>query len=335
MDTDTTDLGALDGLGLLPPSEDGVFKSLLTRAEAKPVLRDVLGSFLELPVIDAEVRNVETPIFDIGEKRQRFDINCKLDGNRQAEVEMQTVAMDGDSTVSGHRNIKGRAIMNLCDIHAKQGGRGDAYGSLMQSFQITICGYTVFPDREGFIDRFSFRDKRGYELSDAVGIVFAELSKLSAVMKKPVGDMTPAEMWAIFFRYADAPKHRQLLAKITKTRSEIKMATELLTTISKDETERANYHTRLVLQRDNAHTRAVLRREGHDAGLKEGRVAGLKEGHDAGLNEGLKAGHDAGLKEGRMEIAKNLLSFNTPIETIAQATGLSLSELERLRGGKQ
>ncbi|MDR1571150.1 MAG: Rpn family recombination-promoting nuclease/putative transposase, partial [Clostridiales Family XIII bacterium] len=95
METDMTDIGALDGLDLLPPSEDGVFKSLLTRPEAGPVLRDVLGSFLELPVIDAEVRNVETPIYDVGEKRQRFDINCRLDGNRQAEVEMQTEAMDG------------------------------------------------------------------------------------------------------------------------------------------------------------------------------------------------------------------------------------------------
>ncbi|MCL1918980.1 MAG: hypothetical protein FWG14_11795 [Peptococcaceae bacterium] len=31
---------------LLPPYEDGIFKSLLTHPEAKPVLRDVVESYL-------------------------------------------------------------------------------------------------------------------------------------------------------------------------------------------------------------------------------------------------------------------------------------------------
>jgi predicted transposase/invertase (TIGR01784 family) len=148
----------LDGIDLLPPSDDGIFKSLLTRPESKPILRDVMASYLDLPVSDAAVRNVETPIFDIGEKRQRFDINCVLDSDKQAEVEMQTEAMDGDSLTAGHTNVKGRAILNLCDIHAKQRAKGEDYRDIMRSFQLTICGYTVFPDRPDFITRFSFRD---------------------------------------------------------------------------------------------------------------------------------------------------------------------------------
>jgi hypothetical protein len=35
---------------LLPPSEDGVFKPLLTHPDAKPVLRDVIASILQIPV---------------------------------------------------------------------------------------------------------------------------------------------------------------------------------------------------------------------------------------------------------------------------------------------
>ena len=44
---------------LLPPSEDGVFKTLLTHPEAKPILCDTIGSFLHFPVVKAEVRNIE------------------------------------------------------------------------------------------------------------------------------------------------------------------------------------------------------------------------------------------------------------------------------------
>jgi hypothetical protein len=65
--------------------------------------------------------------------------------------------------------------------------------------QITICGYTVFPEKIDFISRYSFADEDGHELSDAVGIVFVELSKLNRIMKKPAGEMTPAEMWSTFY----------------------------------------------------------------------------------------------------------------------------------------
>ena len=53
---------------LLPPHEDGVFKTLMTHPEAKPILRDVVESFLRFPVIKVEVRNVELPISDINLK---------------------------------------------------------------------------------------------------------------------------------------------------------------------------------------------------------------------------------------------------------------------------
>jgi predicted transposase/invertase (TIGR01784 family) len=266
----TDDIKDLDELDLLPPSDDGIFKSLLTRPESKPILRDVMASYLNLPIAEVSIRNVETPIFNVGEKRQRFDINCILDDDKQVEVEMQTEAMDGDSHLTEHKNIKGRAILNLCDIHAKQEAKGDDYSDIMRSFQITICGYTVFTDRKEHISRFSFRDESGYELSDTPGIVFVELTKLDAVTHKAPEEMTPAEMWSVFIKYADKPKYRHLINKLTTAREEIKMATEVLTSISKDETERANYHTRLVLQRDNAHTKAVMRREGRAEGRSLG-----------------------------------------------------------------
>jgi hypothetical protein len=73
---------------LLPAWEDGVFKSLLTRPEAKPVLRDLISSILQMTVMDVEVTVNELPVSGIDEKRSRLDVNCRLDGRRQANVEM-------------------------------------------------------------------------------------------------------------------------------------------------------------------------------------------------------------------------------------------------------
>ena len=91
---------------LLPPSEDGVFKTLLTHPDAKAVLRDVVESFLRFPVVKVEVRNVELPISDINEKRERFDVNCTIDDGSQLDVEMQSEAMTGDNLRSDHKIVK-------------------------------------------------------------------------------------------------------------------------------------------------------------------------------------------------------------------------------------
>jgi predicted transposase/invertase (TIGR01784 family) len=286
---------------LLPPSEDGVFKTLLTHPDAKPVLRDIIASILQIPVVEVEVKNTELPIADIGEKRERLDVNCRIDGGGQADVEMQTEPMPGDSAASGHAGLKSRSIYYLCDLHASQEGRGLGYDRLLRSYQITFCGYTVFPGRESFVSRFSFRDEEGTELLDTVGIAFVELSKLGAAMEKPVEEMTGAEMWGIFFGHGNEPEHRGLLNKMMSAKGEIKMASELLASISKDEVERAHYRSRKMFRMDLEHGLATSREEGRN--------------------------------EKSREIALNLLNMGVPTHTIADATGLTGAEIETLKAG--
>lgn len=49
-----------------------------------------------------------------------------------------------------------------------------------------------------------------------------------------------------------------------------------------------------------------------------------------GLAEGRAEGKEEGLAEGKIAIARNLKSLSLPVETIAQATGLSIQEIEAL-----
>ena len=281
---------------LLPPAEDGVFRTLLTHPDAEPILRDIIESFLQFPVTKVEVKNVEMPISDINEKRERFDVNCAInDGSQQADVEMQADAMKGDSQKTDHRIIKSRAIYNLCDLHSGQTGRGISYDKLMRSYQMMFCGYTVFPDRSDFVNRFSFRDEKGEELLDTVGIVFIELSKLSAFINKPVKDMSSEEQWSMFFAYGGDSNYLDLMNGLEDAREEIKMARELLSTISQDENERARFRSRRMFQMDMEHDRAVTR------------------------------------DERSMEIAMNMLKLSMAVELIAQVTGLTIAEVEALR----
>jgi predicted transposase/invertase (TIGR01784 family) len=311
-------LDAMDIPKILPPSDDSIFKTLLTHPSAEAVLRDVISSVLNLSVLSAEVRSNELPVTDVFEKQERFDVNCTIDGGKQIELEMQCEAMKGDSIANRHKNIKTRCVYYVCDLHSSQPSRGDSYGDMLKTYQITFCGYTIFENHADFISRFSLKNDEGVELTDAISLVFIELSKLGQVLKKPVKEMTATEMWSVFFGYADNEKYREVIRGITSARKEISMASELLASISQNETERARFRARKKWRSDYNHNMIMSRREG------------LAEGKAEGLAEGLAEGEAKGEHQKAVAIARNLLSLKMPIDQIAQATGLTPRQIETL-----
>ena len=111
--------------------------------------------------------------------------------------------------------------------------------------------------------------------------------------------MTGEEAWASFFAYASNPDYKDLISKLAMEREEIKMAEEMLQSISKDEIERARFRSRRMFQMDQEHDRVIAQREGR--------------------------------AEGRAEVAGKLKSAKAlSNEEIAQFTGLPLSEVENL-----
>ena len=72
---------------ILPPSDDRVFKLILTSPDAKPVLMDLVSAIIGRKVADVEVRNNELPPGDTEEKAERFDVNCRLDDGTQVDLD--------------------------------------------------------------------------------------------------------------------------------------------------------------------------------------------------------------------------------------------------------
>ncbi len=74
--------------------------------------------------------------------------------------------------------------------------------------------------------------------------------------------------------------------------------------------------------------------KGHARGLEEGiakgKAAGLEEGIAKGKAAGLEEGRAEGLEEGKKEVARSLKSLGIPPATIAQSTGLTAEEIEKL-----
>ena len=303
-------------MDILPPSDDRIFKLILTSPDAKPILMDLISVLIGRRVVDLEIRNNELPPQDTMEKAQRFDVNCRLEDGTQIDLEMQATPIEEDPMEDGedkkHENLKGKCVYYVCDLHSSQSAKGvRRYDRLAQSYQITFCMYTVFPDKPYFVNSFSLRHDQDNELlCDAVHIIFVELSKLKEVLKKPVSDMTDLEKWAIFFRYADSSRYRETVNEVIASKEELQMAGELLMSISQDERERAVFRSRRMYETDYLSNMATAEDRGRRAGMREG----IQKGE-----------HEA-----RVAFAKKLLRRNRPMEEIMEDTGLTRSEIESI-----
>ena len=67
-----------------------------------------------------------------------------------------------------------------------------------------------------------------------------------------------------------------------------------------------------------------------DTAKAEGLAEGFGKGRVEGRAEGLVEGLAKGRSETLVEVAKNLLSIGTPIESIMKATGLSEEEIKSM-----
>mgnify|MGYP001057320010 CR=1 FL=1 len=227
-------------------------------------------------------------------------MNCRIDDGSQIDLEMQASHIEEEND-GQHQNLKGKSVYYLCDLHSSQPSKGlQRYDKLARTYQVTFCSYTVFPERESYVNSFSMRhDEDNALLSDALHVVYVELSKLKEVAAKSVEDMTDLEKWSIFFRYASERNYRETVNKVIESKEALQMAGDILLNISQDERERAVFRSRRMYRTDEQSNLATAR--------------------------------DNGRKEREVEIARNLLKINLALDQIAIATGLSLEEVEHLR----
>ena len=113
------------------------------------------------------------------------------------------------------------------------------------------------------------------------------------MLKKPVPEMTPLEMWSVFLECADNPGYRSVVNEIIKAKEEIQMASALLQSISQDDYEKARFLSKRKFEND------------------------------------LESDKNTGIKIMKLEIAKKMLKRGTPLQHIMEDTGLTEEEITR------
>jgi len=168
---------------ILPPSENGVFKAILTLPESYKALVDAVATFLDRLVTSVFLRNNDAPSRDIKAKQEEYDINCVVDSEDgdQCAVEMQATKMIGDNLQNDHENIRWRSVFNLCDLHSNQAGRGLNYSEFAHSYQVVLCNYRVFSDGQDLVERYTFRNAPHRNHGTRPRVVYYRIALLRSV----------------------------------------------------------------------------------------------------------------------------------------------------------
>lgn len=283
------------------PKTDFAFKKIFGSEQSKNILISFLNAILyfgEPTIEDLEILNPYLAPRIRGVKDTYLDVKAKITGNKTVIIEMQVLNVEG---------FEKRILYNAAKAYSIQIDAGENYTLLNPVIALTITDFEMFPNLDKVISRFILKEKEFLMdyLIDDIELVFVELPKFS----KRVDELeTLTEKWIYFFKSARS------LAAVPETMArvpEIQKAFEIANqaNLSREELEDLQRREIYIHDQRNAITKAVRQ----------------------GLEQGLEQGRAKGIREGIVEIAKRLLDVLDE-ETISQKTGLSIEEIQRLRG---
>ncbi|WOE63349.1 Rpn family recombination-promoting nuclease/putative transposase [Wolbachia endosymbiont of Drosophila aff. chauvacae BK-2020] len=271
-------------------------------------LNDILGFTGKNEIKDIEfLSTIQDP--DIAAKKQSIvDVLCRDSTGAQYICEMQVAKTKG---------FEKRAQYYAAKAYSRQADKGDQYHNLKEIIFIAIADCVLFPNKSEYKSKHTIRDEdtNEHDLKDFY-FIFIELPKFPKNKEDQLENIV--EKWVYFFRYADETSEEEL-EKIIGSDVIIKKAYEELNRFNWSEKEFIAYEQEIKRILDE---QAVLAQKLDDA---------TEKGREEGKEEGIQIGHEKGRKAEKIEVAKNSLKAGVSIDVIAQITGLSIDEIQKLR----
>ena len=125
-----------------------------------------------------------------------------------------------------------------------------------------------------------------------------------------------------FKRKAEEIMSKEEANKLTDRLEELSCDRENIALYTKLTNEEMVFNTRLAYAEEEAKER------GYNAGVEKG----IEQGIEQGIEKGIEQGIEQGSKETQIDIAKNLIRIGLDNNKISESTGLSIKEIESLKG---
>jgi len=236
---------------------DNVFKAVFTKniPESQKALSGLVSSLIKRKVSIETITANEPPIENLWDRQIRFDINCKAHSGELINVEMCLNPYPYEPVRLEFYSAK---LFIGQDIK----GTDKNFDNLKESYQIAILAKKRFFSDDEVFHTFKFYDAENkISLNGKSQIITIELSKLDKIIEKPVKDMSSAEHWAIFFQYLTDKAKREKINQIIECQEGITMASEVVSTFTKEEIEYYHNESKWKYELDMQSMRAYERKQ--------------------------------------------------------------------------
>lgn len=282
---------------------DYAFKRVFGRNGNEGILKDFLESILDIEIKNITIQNPEIPKNMRDSKIGILDVRAEINGKEIIEVEMQ---------VQNQYNMDKRSSTYITKIYSDQLKEGDSYVEVKKVAVINILNFNYY-ERNSYhsVGRMKFENSKenekvdmGYILeeqyvTDDLEMHFIELPKFR---KKNPDISSKLDQW-LWLICGEEEK-----IKMAKNENEkIKEAKSELEKLEMSAEDRELYELRLKAIRDEINIR------------------------ESGYTDGMKDGEEKGKKQKSIEIAKNMLKKQIPLELIEELTGISQSEIDKIK----
>jgi len=280
----------------LKMKSDIMFKAFYGRKENEEFLQDFLEAVLEEKIkIKKVMHDVRLEQLAKEQKFGILDLGVELEDGEFINVEIQ---------IKNYKNIEKRTTFYACKKLIEQLGPGEDYRQLKPTIIIAILDYSFIKLPEYITETVRVvKEHREYEINNDVKYYYIELEKF----RNQNPDMTKRiNQWSAFLDM----ERGDLLEMACKENDKVKRAVENYEVLTGDEEVKRLAEIRLMSKLEERSALDCAREEG--------------------IEEGKRKGREEGKREGIKEVAKALKERKEPIEKIAEITGLSKEEIEKI-----
>ena len=289
---------------------DYAFKKLFGTEENKDIMIEFISLITQLSKNDFDDVHIENneyiPRF-YNDKTGRLDIKIRLNDGRKIDIEMQNTYFN---------YYPKRSIFYCSKLIHEHFMSGFQYMQLKKCIAINVLNSPFTLSRKVH-SIYQIRETEEQTLLDELlEIHFLDLTKL----KKD--NLTSLEKWLMFIK-TDNKEERQMLSQGNPVMAK---ANNVMDIFYMDEQERKRYEAAWEYESD----RLSMISESERKGLERGKSLGLAEGKSLGLAEGKSLGLAEGSRKKALETAAAFKQLGFDIDKIAEGTGLSREEVEKL-----
>ncbi|CAK8720176.1 Rpn family recombination-promoting nuclease/putative transposase [Candidatus Electrothrix laxa] len=282
---------------------DFAFKKVFGSEQSK----NVLISFLNAIIDFGEERVTDLTIVDPyqipllkGMKDSYVDVKAVLSNQSKVIVEMQVLNVEG---------FEKRVLYNAAKLYSTQLKKSGKYTTLEPIIALTLTDFEMFPEFAKTISYWNLREREVLlQYSNDIELIFAELPKFTKT-EEELSSIT--EKWLYFVKHAGEME----FVPESFTEPQLLEAFDIANTAGLSEEE-------LEIQ---------FRQEDFIAMQQGALEKAVKDGFALGIKQGLQQRREQGVELSKIEIARNMLRDQMPIERVCKYIGLEREVVEQLQ----